>query len=45
MNDFCECGHNPNDHYAETGHCEHFDRGLWGDEQCKCAFYVYQGDE
>ena len=41
----CECGHNPNDHYADEGHCEHIDRGLWGDEQCKCPRYQWQGDD
>ena len=41
----CECGHDPRDHYADEGHCEHMDRGLWGDdEMCKCSRYVWQGD-
>lgn len=41
----CDCGHPPRDHYADTGHCEHIDTTLWGEQQCKCPFYEHQGDD
>lgn len=41
----CECGHKPRDHYAEEGHCEALEHGLWGDETCKCPRYEWQGDD
>ncbi len=41
----CECGHQPAEHYAETGHCEADEQTLWGVETCKCPRYEFQGDQ
>ena len=38
---FCECGHEPADHYADSGACERFD----GDFPCSCPRYRWQGDQ
>ena len=41
MNHACECGHEPSEHYGDTGGCEHLD----ADERfCNCPLYTYQGD-
>jgi hypothetical protein len=37
---FCECGHEPADHYREDGACEYFDDQF----PCSCPRYEWQGD-
>lgn len=45
----CECGHQPADHYGDTGACEHVAKTLFGDlaPDCHCPRYSrddYQED-
>lgn len=43
MNHACTCGHQPADHYGDTGACEALDDGR--DFPCKCPHYEWQGDD
>lgn len=42
MNHACECGHQPEDHYATTGQCEFYDDTE--DWPCTCPRYQWGGD-
>jgi hypothetical protein len=37
---FCECGHQPADHYLGSGECEYFEDQF----PCTCTRYQWQGD-
>lgn len=46
MNHACECGHEPGQHYGETGHCEaEIELKTWESAPCNCPKYQWQGDE
>lgn len=42
MNHACECGHQPSDHYLDTGQCEYMHPD--DDFPCTCNRYEWQGD-
>jgi hypothetical protein len=46
MNNFCECGHLPSEHYGDTGRCEGQAHDIeYGTYPCLCYFYVKDSDD